>query len=230
MAQRICSCKQGIPQRGRHTRGECDACHNARRPKQPCTNCGNPTAQALGHPGKTGRCRQCRSNKRCTYTNCENQHKARGMCGQHYNAWLLQQPAEIHSQYCATDGCARRIIGQGLCHKHYSALWRDQNPERWREIRSEQRQRRRAREHNAYVKPVDRKQVFALDGYVCHLCGKGCDKTKTVPHHQAPTVDHVIPLAAGGTHEPANCRTAHFICNARKSNGGGGEQFALDLA
>jgi hypothetical protein len=89
--------------------------------------------------------------------------------------------------------------------------------------------KRRAVKRKAFVANVYKRKVFESDGYRCHLCGKLCDKTKTVPHHKAPTVDHVIPLAAGGTHEPSNCRTAHFICNSRKSYLGGGEQFALDL-
>lgn len=89
------------------------------------------------------------------------------------------------------------------------------------------KERRRARQHNAYVADVDRKRVFKLDAYRCHLCGKKCDRTKSVPHPKAPTVDHVIPLAAGGTHEPANCRTACFKCNAVKGDRGGGEQLAL---
>lgn len=89
--------------------------------------------------------------------------------------------------------------------------------------------KRRAVKRAAFVANVYRRRVFESDGYRCHLCGKLCDKTKTVPHPKAPTVDHVIPLASGGTHEPSNCRTAHFRCNSRKSYFGGGDQFALDL-
>ena len=98
---------------------------------------------------------------------------------------------------------------------------------RKREQSREHEHRRRARKRNAYVAPVYRRRVYELDGYRCHLCGKRCDKTKVVPHPMAPTIDHVIPLAAGGTHEPANCRTACFQCNASKGDRGGGEQLAL---
>lgn len=94
-----------------------------------------------------------------------------------------------------------------------------------------------ARRHKAIRKAVKRgatrtekvyrKRVFERDGYRCHLCRRLTDRTKAVPHPRAPTIDHVIPLAAGGTHEPSNCRTACFICNCRKSNRGGGEQLLL---
>jgi hypothetical protein len=30
--------------------------------------------------------------------------------------------------------------------------------------------------------------------------------------------DHVVPLASGGPHIDENVRTAHVLCNARKSN------------
>lgn len=81
-----------------------------------------------------------------------------------------------------------------------------------------QQDRRRARKRDAYVADVYRREVFELDDYVCHLCDEPTDPGQVVPHPRAPTIDHVIPLANGGTHEPANCRTACFICNARKSN------------
>lgn len=70
-------------------------------------------------------------------------------------------------------------------------------------------------------------QVFKADGYRCHLCGQLTDRTQSVPHLRAPTVDHIVPLSKGGKHERANCRTACYSCNAAKQDRGGGEQFAL---
>ena len=95
------------------------------------------------------------------------------------------------------------------------------------ERRRTDRERRRATKRNAYRADVHRAKVYASDGYRCHLCGKKTDPTKSVPHPKAPTIDHVIPLAAGGTHEPDNCRTACFLCNATKGDRGGGEQLLL---
>lgn len=89
--------------------------------------------------------------------------------------------------------------------------------------------RRRARVADAFVEDVPDVTTFVADGYRCHLCGRMTDKTKSVPHPKAPTIDHVLPLAKGGTHERANCRTACFRCNVSKQDRGGGEQFALVL-
>lgn len=103
----------------------------------------------------------------------------------------------------------------------------DCNVQRQAELKRIQRARRRARKRDAFVENVSPKKVFTRDGYRCHLCGNKTDPTQVVPHPRAPTVDHVIPLDSGGTHEPSNCRCACFRCNCLKGNRGGGEQFLL---
>lgn len=94
--------------------------------------------------------------------------------------------------------------------------------------------RRRARKKDAFVENVHRKKVYARDNYRCQLRLPGCkgvDPNKVVPHPKAPTLDHIIPLAAGvaagGTHEPKNCQLACFQCNWKKSDGSFGEQLLL---
>jgi hypothetical protein len=89
------------------------------------------------------------------------------------------------------------------------------------------RDRRRASQRDAYVAPVYRAKIYQRDGYRCHLCNKKVNQDAVVPHPMAPTIDHLVPLASGGTHEPANVATAHFICNSRKGDRGAGEQLAL---
>lgn len=89
------------------------------------------------------------------------------------------------------------------------------------------RQRRRAMKVAAFVAPVYRQRIYDRDRWRCRLCGKPVKRGAVVPHPMAPTLDHIIPLAAGGTHEPSNVQCAHFICNSIKSAGGGGEQLLL---
>ena len=142
----------------------------------------------------------------------------------------------------AAQGTAARSIKVSahciICTTNYVTIWYGNHAttrtcsdtcakERLREERRQNKDRRRARKKNAFVANVYRKKVFEADGYRCHLCNKKTDPTKPAPHPKAPTVDHIIPLAAGGTHEPSNCRTACFLCNSRKGDRGGGEQFAL---
>lgn len=87
--------------------------------------------------------------------------------------------------------------------------------------------RRRARLKCNPVQVVRRSKIFDRDGYRCHICGKKTDRTKRAPHPRAPTLDHLIPIALGGEHAPANVATAHFLCNSTKSSHGAGDQLAL---
>lgn len=120
-------------------------------------------------------------------------------------------------------------------HRYCGAKCRDRAArERARESLqlAEHRQRRRARKRKAYVAPVYRKRIFERDDWKCQICGEAVRRKVQVPHPLAPTIDHIIPLADGGTHEPANVQTAHFLCNARKCDraGLGGDQLRLAIS
>lgn len=71
----------------------------------------------------------------------------------------------------------------------------------------------------AFVAPVSRVRIFERDKWKCRLCGKKVKRDAVVPHPRAPVLDHVLPLARGGTHEPANVQLACFMCNAHKRDG-----------
>jgi 5-methylcytosine-specific restriction endonuclease McrA len=63
-------------------------------------------------------------------------------------------------------------------------------------------------------------QVAERDDYTCCLCwDEPVDMMLRVPNFWAPTVDHVIPLACGGTDTWDNIQLAHFICNSYKGDG-----------
>jgi 5-methylcytosine-specific restriction endonuclease McrA len=87
--------------------------------------------------------------------------------------------------------------------------------------------RRRARLMDAFVEDVDPIRVFEADGYRCYGCNLKCIKGAPNNHPLQPTLDHVIPLSKGGTHEYANIRTMCRQCNVRKGDRGGGEQLLL---
>jgi 5-methylcytosine-specific restriction endonuclease McrA len=57
------------------------------------------------------------------------------------------------------------------------------------------------------------------DSQTCWLCGHPIDLGLPVTHAMSATVDHVMPLAAGGDPlDPHTLRPAHRGCNGRKSN------------
>lgn len=104
-------------------------------------------------------------------------------------------------------------VRQAYCSKHCTA--------------GAARDRRAARKRDAYVADVYRAEIYKRDGYRCQICGKRLAMKQDVPHPKAPTIDHIIPISRGGTHEPANVQAAHFGCNSAKGNCGGGEQLML---
>lgn len=65
--------------------------------------------------------------------------------------------------------------------------------------------------------------LYRRDGAKCWICGKRViksDFTKVDGKFKAgpryPTVDHVVPLAKGGTNDESNLRLAHWSCNTKK--------------
>lgn len=76
--------------------------------------------------------------------------------------------------------------------------------------------RYRARKKDAYVADVRPARIYARDGWRCQLCRKLVRRHAAAPHPLSPVLDHIIPLAHGGTHEPSNVQCAHWICNSIK--------------
>jgi hypothetical protein len=75
-------------------------------------------------------------------------------------------------------------------------------------------QRRRARKRGATIGPVDEAQVFVSG--ICYLCRLPIDMNLKYPDPMSKSVDHIEPLARGGTHTMDNLAPAHWLCNVRK--------------
>lgn len=65
--------------------------------------------------------------------------------------------------------------------------------------------------------------VYRMDGGICYLCGCKCNYNDFIQNGDVfiagdmyPSIDHVIPLAHGGTHTWGNVRLAHRKCNTIK--------------
>lgn len=103
-------------------------------------------------------------------------------------------------------------------HREYDRTWRARNPEKVRALSREMGDRRRARKRAAFVAPVDRKAIYARDNYTCQICKRKVRMDLSYPHPRSASLDHILPLSKGGTHEPKNVQLAHRICNMRKYN------------
>jgi 5-methylcytosine-specific restriction endonuclease McrA len=75
---------------------------------------------------------------------------------------------------------------------------------------------RRVRMDEATVERFDPAEVFERDGWVCRLCERPVHRELRWPDPAAASLDHVVPLVAGGAHSRANTQLAHWLCNVQK--------------
>jgi len=63
------------------------------------------------------------------------------------------------------------------------------------------------------------RELALRDGVACGICGDPVDMDlRRSQSGMCASVDHVIPRALGGTHEPENLQLAHLYCNQVKSD------------
>jgi 5-methylcytosine-specific restriction endonuclease McrA len=93
--------------------------------------------------------------------------------------------------------------------REYFREWRRRNPERARAITNDGNHRRRARLRGVPEEAIDRFVIYERDGGICWLCDlpveRGCFE-----------LDHIIPIAGGGSHTTDNVAVAHGSCNRAK--------------
>jgi hypothetical protein len=155
-------------------------------------------------------CPQCgnifksRGNKRYCSIRCSSlaylsaRKKARYSCKE---CGSLFEP-EYHNKHrvFCSDRCARKYLK--------------------RAARSTRNDRIRATSYGAaIIEKIDRSMVYERDSWICGICGEPVAKEARVPSPYAPTLDHIVPLAAGGQHTISNTQCAHFICNSIKGDG-----------
>lgn len=83
------------------------------------------------------------------------------------------------------------------------------------------REKKRVGDCNLSLRELDER-----DRHTCYLCGGQTDWSdyrvdgsgNFVAGDMYPSMDHVIPLVAGGTHTHSNLRIAHRLCNALKGD------------
>jgi 5-methylcytosine-specific restriction endonuclease McrA len=137
------------------------------------------------------------------------------------------------AQVCALTECEAEFVpvkaGQRCCsERHGKLLWNRESradgrqaPPAWTDRRRDNHHRRRALKRAAAVgEPVVFAVVAERDRWRCGLCGKRVRADKVWPHPLSPSLDHIVPLSRGGTHEPVNVQLAHLVCNTAKGNRG----------
>lgn len=135
-----------------------------------------------------------------------------------YEANLRQHREQWADEYVPRTFVCRECgrIVTTVCGDKHSAFCSDtcQN----RNFSREYKKRRQAQMKTAFKKSVSFKKIYRRDQGICGICGMPVAFDKSPEKLWAATIDHVIPLSQGGTHEPSNCQLAHRICNSVKSD------------
>jgi 5-methylcytosine-specific restriction endonuclease McrA len=89
---------------------------------------------------------------------------------------------------------------------------------RYSDKRVNQVNRRRAWKYgNGESEKFTRTEIGERDGWVCRICGDPIDMALRFPDRQSQSLDHIVPLSAGGVHTRQNSRIAHWICNVQRN-------------
>lgn len=85
--------------------------------------------------------------------------------------------------------------------------------ERNRELLTERQRKRRVDKLGLTVADVD---LSSLWTGTCGICNEDLDEDLRWPDPHSKSIDHIVPLRHGGTHEAHNLQWAHLRCNVSK--------------
>lgn len=170
---------------------------------------------------RTRRCAECSrtfwSNRNSKYCTDDCAHAAKVAYDLNYNR--TQRPrnnsSAVHYGHCIDCGL---LFTSKHARKYCSRVCR----------KSAHRRMRAYRKRGAVKQdPYSRHDIYERDDWRCGICHKKTRRDKQVPHPQAPTLDHIIPLSVGGADAPVNLQTACFMCNSLKGASAVGSQLRL---
>lgn len=148
-------------------------------------------------------CRSGHIQRRVTPTQC-------GYCGVEFRPSYL--PKKVEDRLGGIRFCSIK------CHRQ--SVRRYKTPQDKARAKSF---RRRARKYSAPYERILDREIFERDGWVCGICHGKVDRRLRPPHPARASLDHIVPLAKGGSHTRSNVQCSHWICNSRKGDRGGGQ-------
>lgn len=77
-----------------------------------------------------------------------------------------------------------------------------------------------ARGANSFRRQQTKAYLAERDGDRCHLCHKPIDLELAYPHSRSASIDHLVPVADGGSNDATNLALAHLACNIRRGRAG----------
>ena len=123
-----------------------------------------------------------------------------------------QWRAEYQPHVFHCKECARLVTTE--CGHTKSEFCSEECSEKFRA--REYKNHRKEQMKEAFKSPVYFKRIYARGQGLCQICGLPVPYDKSPDKLWAATIDHIIPLSKGGTHEPNNCQLTHRLCNSIK--------------
>jgi len=123
----------------------------------------------------------------------------------------MRECAHCGKAFVPEYGNQKRVFCSSECgNKHARALGRKRYGTTYR---------KRSRIYQVEYEPVNRLLVFERDGWKCQICGKPTpSKLMGTMKHNAPELDHRIPMSKGGAHSYDNTQCSCRKCNGTKGN------------
>ena len=175
-----------------------------------CLHCGNALPPRIGKGGKFQFCTvKCRARHWYLIANPRPPRPCK-RCG-------IDLPAGAHTNrdYCSR-ACKKAVDlekWKETYHRKYKTdlAYRD----RFQRIGHV----RRARIRGVTLERFSPLAVLERDGWTCQICGVPTPKElRGLKVSNAPTLDHIVPVARGGAHSMANTRCACLRCNTSKGS------------
>jgi 5-methylcytosine-specific restriction endonuclease McrA len=201
-----------VQYRTRRYDGEMRYCQRSCQPRPKRTWHGPTKAELISSKSWLGRCKWCKKALRSGVESCK-------QCSDKRSLILLRLRTRLRwllPKQCLQCGHMFNRFDQGFsCNpcKQYATK------------QSKQLRRLRKRGAGAYEPGIDYRSLYALAEGSCAICQQPCsdpsvwsdwDGLTWMP--KAPTVDHIIPLASGGTHTWGNVQLACAACNSAKGD------------
>lgn len=175
----------------------------------------------------------------CAAADCAERASVRGLCRPCYMRQWRLMPENIEKnriratlarqrersgigERCTVEGCDRVRRAKGMCNMHYKRVLRAEGREKnptWDD-------RRRSNYHNRRVRMqggrngelVLLQDLVARCGVICAWCGEAIDLRVEWPDPLSKSIDHIVPISRGGSHELSNCQLMHLGCNSQKGD------------
>lgn len=160
--------------------------------------------------------------KKCSVEGCEGESRSNGFCSKHYQRVRRNNTIDrvdvnpLKGQLCKHCGSGI-VVKKDFCHSCYHKHMQKASPN-YNLQRRKHKLTRERREKQAESEPYTNQDVWNKSSGLCGICGLRVGLQTDSKNPISFTVDHIIPLAKGGSDTLNNVQAAHRLCNSTKQD------------